>query len=114
MQVKLFPERGQNHDPRRGLRPTGRRVRPNVVAEVERMITALNLVAAGAGITVVPASMRGVHSRAVSYRPLARSVRLNAPLTLAYRAADAIGAVATFVELVTALAAESRSGSSIR
>lgn len=67
------------------------------------MITALNLVAAGAGIAVVPASMRGVHARAVSYRPL----------TLAYRAADAIGAVATFVELVTALAAESRSGSSI-
>jgi hypothetical protein len=47
-------------------------------------------------------------------RALARSVRLNAPLTLAYRAADAIGAVATFVELVTALAAESRSSSSIR
>ena len=78
-------------------------VRPNVVAEVERMITALNLVAAGAGISVVPASMKGVHSRAVVYRPLARSVRLNAPLTLAYRAADEVGATATFVELVTTL-----------
>jgi DNA-binding transcriptional LysR family regulator len=80
-------------------------VRPNVVAEVERMITALNLVAAGAGISVVPASMKEVHSRAVVYRPLARSVRLNAPLTLAYRAADEVGATATFVELVTTLAA---------
>ncbi len=83
-------------------------VRPNVVAEVERMITALNLVAAGAGISVVPASMKGVHSRAVVYRPLARSVRLNAPLTLAYRVADEVGATATFVELVTTLAAETR------
>ena len=83
-------------------------VRPNVVAEVERMITALNLVAAGAGISVVPASMKEVHSRAVVYRPLARSVRLNAPLTLAYRAADEVGATATFVELVTTLAAETR------
>jgi DNA-binding transcriptional LysR family regulator len=85
-------------------------VRPNVVAEVERMITALNLVAAGAGITVVPASMKGVHSRAVTYRPLARSVRLNAPLTLAYRSADAAGATATFVDLVTSLAGHFRSG----
>ena len=83
-------------------------VRPNVVAEVERMITALNLVAAGAGISVVPASMKEVHSRAVVYRPLARSVRLNAPLTLAYRVADEGGATATFVELVTTLAAETR------
>jgi DNA-binding transcriptional LysR family regulator len=80
-------------------------VRPNVVAEVERMITALNLVAAGAGITVVPASMKGVHSRAVTYRPLAKNVRLSAPLTLAYRAADGNGATATFVQLVTELAA---------
>jgi DNA-binding transcriptional LysR family regulator len=84
-------------------------VRPNVVAEVERMITALNLVAAGAGISVVPASMKAVHSRAVVYRPLARSVRLNAPLTLAYRAADEVGATATFVDLVTTLAASSSS-----
>ena len=84
-------------------------VRPNVVAEVERMITALNLVAAGAGISVVPASMKEVHSRAVVYRPLARSVRLNAPLTLAYRAADEVGATATFVELVTTLAASTSS-----
>ncbi|HWM44150.1 MAG TPA: LysR family transcriptional regulator [Burkholderiales bacterium] len=84
-------------------------VRPNVVAEVERMITALNLVAAGAGISVVPASMKEVHSRAVVYRPLARSVRLNAPLTLAYRAADEVGATATFVELVTTLAANTSS-----
>jgi len=83
-----------------------RGVRPNVLAEVERMITGLNLVAAGAGISVVPASMQGVHSRAVVYRPLARSIRLNAPLTLAYRTADRVGATVTFVELMTALAAE--------
>ena len=84
-------------------------VRPNVVAEVERMITALNLVAAGAGISIVPASMKGVHSRAVVYRPLGRGVRLDAPLTLAYRTLDENGATATFVELVTSLAASAAS-----
>ena len=56
--------------------------RPKVVAEVERMMTSLNLVAAGAGITVVPASMQGAHPRAIAYRPLRRDVRLDAPITL--------------------------------
>ena len=41
--------------------------RPNVAAEVDRMITKLNLVAAGAGVSVVPASMKQGHSRAAVY-----------------------------------------------
>ena len=84
-----------------------RRIYPNVVAEVERMMTALNLVAAGAGIAVVPASMRSVHVHAVAYRPLAKAMRLNAPLTLVHRGADCVGATATFVDLVTTLAGDS-------
>ena len=80
-----------------------RGIYPNVVAEVERMMTDLNLVAAGAGISVVPASMRSVHARAVAYRPLAKSIKLNAPLTLVYRAADCVGTTQTFVDLVTAI-----------
>src|SRR5436190_1353971 len=59
-----------------------RGIYPNVVAEVERMMTNLNLVAAGAGISVVPASMQHVHAKTVAYRPLAKSVHLNGPLTL--------------------------------
>jgi DNA-binding transcriptional LysR family regulator len=81
------------------------RVVPRVVAEVERMMTNLNLVAAGVGLSVVPASMQGAHPHAITYRPLAPSIRLDAPLTLAYRAADCAGATATFVELVKTLAA---------
>ncbi len=73
---------------------------PNVVAEVERMMTNLNLVAAGAGISVVPASMQHVHAKTVAYRPLRKSIHLNAPLTLVYRAAADTGAIAFFVELV--------------
>jgi DNA-binding transcriptional LysR family regulator len=78
-----------------------RGIYPNVVAEVERMMTNLNLVAAGAGISVVPASMQHVHAKTVAYRPLAKSIHLDAPLTLVYRAADDTGAIAFFVELVT-------------
>lgn len=83
-----------------------RSVYPNVVAEVERMMTNLNLVAAGAGISVVPASMQQVHAKTVAYRPLGKSSHLNAPLTLVYRAADYTGATASFVELVTTTAAD--------
>ena len=49
----------------------GKRRGAEVVAEVDRMMTNLNLVAAGAGISVVPASMQGAHPRAIVYRPLA-------------------------------------------
>jgi DNA-binding transcriptional LysR family regulator len=77
----------------------------NVVAEVSRMMTNLNLVAAGVGISVVPASMQGAHPHAIVYRPLAASARLDAPLTLAYREADCTGPTATFVALVREIAA---------
>jgi DNA-binding transcriptional LysR family regulator len=73
------------------------------------MMANLNLVAAGAGISVVPASMQHVHAKTVAYRPLAKSIHLNAPLTLVYRAADNTSATAFFVELVTTTAADSDS-----
>ena len=48
-------------------------LKPRIVAEVERMMTNLNLVAAGVGLTVVPASMVGAHAHAITYCPLAAS-----------------------------------------
>jgi len=81
-------------------------VRPRVVAEVARMLTNLNLVAAGTGLSVVPSSMLGVHRHAIAYRPLADGGRLDVPLTLVYRAGDNVGATATFTALLKALAQE--------
>jgi DNA-binding transcriptional LysR family regulator len=60
-------------------------LRPRIVAEVDRMMTNLNLVAAGAGLSVVPASMTGAHPHAIAYRRLAGSGSLDAPLTLVSR-----------------------------
>lgn len=65
-----------------------RGLEPRVVAEVDRMMTNLNLVAAGVGLSVVPASMGGVHPHAIHYCPLADSASLDAPLTLVLRADD--------------------------
>lgn len=83
-------------------------VQPKVVAEVPRMMTNLNLVAAGVGLSVVPASMQGAHPHAIRYLPLSRSVGLDVPLTLVYRETDCAGALATFVELVLEIAARVR------
>jgi len=79
---------------------------PRVVAEVERMMTSLNLVAAGVGLTVVPASMKGAHDKAIVYRDLLGPTQLDAPLTLLYRADRHQGALASFVALVGELALE--------
>ena len=79
-----------------------------VVAEVQRMMSNVNLVAAGTGISIVPASMQGAHSRSVAYRPLPKSAGLQAPITLAYRA-ESSGAVADrFLALVRRVAAIER------
>lgn len=80
--------------------------RPRIAAEVERMVTNLNLVAAGVGVSVVPASMQGLQPGAVVYRPLVESARLDAPLTLAYRAEDSAGPLASFVALTRKVAAK--------
>jgi DNA-binding transcriptional LysR family regulator len=59
---------------------------PVVVAEVAHMLTNINLVAAGAGISVVPASMREINVHQVGYCRLRTTPMLTAPLTLAWLA----------------------------
>jgi DNA-binding transcriptional LysR family regulator len=85
-----------------------RQVEPKVVAEVERMMTALNLVAAGTGMSIVPASMQGVHAHAIAYRTAASDVRVDAPLTLVYRRDRCVGALQVFVALLHEIAAAPR------
>ena len=80
-------------------------LQPRIAAEVGRMGTSLNLVAAGAGVSVVPASMQGQHSQAIAYLPLLESARLDAPLTLVYRSTDTGGPVARFLAIARKTAA---------
>ena len=81
-------------------------LRPRVVAEVDRMMTNLNLVAAGVGLSVVPASMAGVHAHAVAYARLADGGQLDAPLTLVSRAGDDNLPAQHFAALLRRLARE--------
>jgi len=88
---------------------SSRGIQPVVVNEVDRMMTNLNLVAAGAGATVVPASMRGTHAHAIHYRPLRDAPELDAPLTLTWRRAEGEqGPTGLFVALAREIAAQYR------
>lgn len=100
---------GMYHDLLRACEALG--FTPRVGAEVERMLTNLNLVAAGAGVSVVPASMAGLNRHGVAYCPMQEADRLRAPLTLAYREDAARGgdpALTALVALTHRLAARHR------
>ncbi|HXZ06440.1 MAG TPA: LysR substrate-binding domain-containing protein, partial [Paraburkholderia sp.] len=71
-----------------------------VLKEVPRMTAAINFVAAGSGITVVPASMQRYGQHGVVYLPFGRGLRLSAPLHLAYREQEPNSAAQRFVQLV--------------
>lgn len=80
-------------------------LQPRVVAEVDRMMTNLNLVAAGVGLSVVPASMTGAHAHAITYCGLAGSGALDAPITLVRRADEDNLPARHFAALLRELAA---------
>jgi DNA-binding transcriptional LysR family regulator len=82
---------------------------PHVVAEVEQMLTGINLVAAGVGISLVPASIREIRQEGIVYCPVLDAPSLVAPLTLVHRRAEAQPIVTDFIELSRKLAKGKRS-----
>lgn len=78
---------------------------PRIASEVERMLTNISLVAAGAGISVVPASMKDFHRDSVVYcRVRDAQPALVAPITLVSRSASIAPAEHNFLELARKLA----------
>ncbi len=77
---------------------------PVVAQEAPRLPATLSLVAAGLGITVVPASMRRLGGDGVVYRELAGAEGLSAPIHLASRRARPSPALRQFRQIVQALA----------
>jgi DNA-binding transcriptional LysR family regulator len=73
---------------------------PRVGQEAPRIISTLNLVAAGLGLSVVPASLRRLQMDGVVYRRLSGSPGLKAPLILACRPGENSAAVQRFIDLV--------------
>jgi DNA-binding transcriptional LysR family regulator len=77
---------------------------PLVGQEAPRIVSTLNLVAAGLGIAVVPASLQRMQMDGVVYRPLKLGTRLRAPLLLATRRGDTGAVVRRFLDLVKRMA----------
>lgn len=73
---------------------------PVVGQEAPRIISTLNLVAAGLGVSIVPESLRRLQMDGVVYRPLADNPQLIAPLILACRRGENSAAVQRFIDLV--------------
>jgi DNA-binding transcriptional LysR family regulator len=73
---------------------------PTIGQEAPRMLSTLSLVAAGLGVSLVPASMSRLEADGVLYRPLDPAARLMAPLNLAYRRDERSAAVRGFAALV--------------
>jgi len=72
---------------------------PQIGQEAPRMLSTLSLVAAGLGVTLIPASMQRLRVNGVAYRRLDGDAGLVAPLNLAYRRGESAAAVRRFIAL---------------
>lgn len=73
---------------------------PHVGQEAPRIVSTLNLVAAGLGITIVPASLSRLPLEGVVYRPLRGRPAIKVPLNLACREGERSAATLGFIDLV--------------
>jgi len=73
---------------------------PRVGQEAPRIVSTLNLVAAGLGVSIVPESLRRLQMDGVVYRELDDAADLTAPLILACRRSENSAAVERFVDVV--------------
>ncbi|HLG48140.1 MAG TPA: LysR family transcriptional regulator [Reyranella sp.] len=76
---------------------------PHVVQEAPRIVSTLNLVAAGLGITIVPASLSRLPLEGVTYKAFAGRPGIKVPLNLACRADERSAATLAFIDLVRRL-----------
>ncbi len=73
---------------------------PNITIEVDRMLSNISLVAAGVGVSAVPASMKGFHDGSVVYCHIREGgAELGAPLTLVCQEFEGVPAVAHFLAI---------------
>jgi DNA-binding transcriptional LysR family regulator len=77
---------------------------PDVVQQAPEVASTVNLIAAGQGVSIVPASMRQMHPPGVTYRPILGDGP-RAPLSLAYRSNEPSAAVRNLVVLARRAAA---------
>ena len=75
---------------------------PRVTQQASQVTSIVNLVAAGLGVSLVPASMKKIHSQGIAYRPLARDAPL-AQMSLVFRRGDNSAALQNLRRIAGAL-----------
>jgi DNA-binding transcriptional LysR family regulator len=73
---------------------------PRIGQEAPRIVSTLNLVAAGLGISLVPESLQRMHMDGVEFRRLTGTAQPIAPIYLASRRSETSASVRRFLELV--------------
>jgi DNA-binding transcriptional LysR family regulator len=86
---------------------------PNVGQVTPRVLSALNLVAAGVGVTIVPASLQRLHIDGLTFRPIAGPPQIMAPLNLVFRRGETSAIVRRFIELAPRTARAFRDDNSV-
>ncbi len=79
---------------------------PVIAQQAPRIVSTLNLVAAGLGITIAPASLRQLGMESVVFRELAPDISLKAPIWIAARTTDHSATGREFVALARKMASE--------
>lgn len=85
---------------------------PSVAQEAPRIVSTLNLVAAGLGVSIVPESLRRMQMDGVVYRRLKGRSLPQVPLNIVVRRGDSAPAVRRFLALARQTAESFSSGSS--
>ncbi|MDR6871511.1 DNA-binding transcriptional LysR family regulator [Bosea sp. BE125] len=73
---------------------------PRIGQEAPQMVSTLSLVAAGLGVSIIPASMARLETNGIAYARLDDLPKLTAPLHLAYREEKPSGALERFIDCV--------------
>jgi len=76
---------------------------PHIIQEAPRPTATLNLVAAGIGISIVPASMHNFWNNEIVYREFDDTMKPNAPIYLITRENENSAKVSNFIELLQKL-----------
>jgi DNA-binding transcriptional LysR family regulator len=79
---------------------------PHIAQQAPRIVSTLNLVTAGLGITIAPASLKLLGMQGVSFRELEPDIALTAPIWIASRATDHSASAQAFVRLARSIARE--------
>jgi DNA-binding transcriptional LysR family regulator len=77
-------------------------ITPHIAADVPRLLSAVTLVAAGRGVSVVPQILQTLHRDSVAFKPLDAASAFTIPMNLVYRDMPADAPVSRFIAMVQA------------